>query len=77
MEEIRMAVAGVFLEDIEILTRSSIEIQPYKADGEFMAFGINSGNFRFTDVHIYKILKEFEKDELQEIFNKLKEDGYV
>ena len=42
-----MAVAGVFLEDIKILTRSSIEIQPYKADGEFMAFGINSGNFSY------------------------------
>lgn len=67
-----MASTEVYLEEIEIATRTNIEIQPYKGDSDFITVCIKDGNFKFTDKHLYKILKEFEEDDLDKIFNVLK-----
>lgn len=70
-------VAGVFLDEVEVSTRTEIIIQPFKVDPSMVGIYIKSGNFRFTDTEVYKILKEFEKDELQKIFNNLRKEGYL
>jgi intein-encoded DNA endonuclease-like protein len=67
----------VFLEEVEISTRTEIITQPFKVDPSMVGIYIKSGNFRFTDKEVYKILKEFEKDELQEIFDNLRKEGYL
>lgn len=72
-----MASAEVYLEEIEIATRTNIEIQPYKGDGDFITICIKDGNFKFTDNHLYKILKEFEEDDLDKIFNMLKVESQL
>lgn len=74
-----MSVAGVYLEEVEVLTCSQFVVQPYKSvdvNGG-ICIGIRDGSFRFEDKHIIKILKGFDKEELNVIFNKLKEEGYV
>lgn len=72
-----MSVTGVYLEEVYVLTRTGVEVKPHRIDEAFMNVNIKGGSFQFTDKHVLKILKEFEKDEIQEIFKKLKEDGYV
>lgn len=76
-----MAIVGVYLKEIELVSNTPITIQPYNCGighgSGFSEIKIKDGSFQITDKHVMEILKKFEKDELQEIFKKLKEGDYI